>query len=155
MNFHIAQLNIAKGKAAIDSELMAPFVNELDRINALAENSPGFVWRLMEENGNATSIQFFDDPNLILNMSVWETAETLFEYVYKSAHAGVMSRRREWFEPLKEAYHVLWWIEAGTVPSLDQAKKKLEYIQAHGPSEHAFTFKKPFPVPAQPLQDIA
>jgi len=155
MTFHIAQLNIAEAKAPIDSELMAPFVNELDRINALAESSPGFVWRLKEENGNATSIQIFDDPNLILNMSIWETKESLFEYVYKSAHAGVMSRRREWFEPMKEAYHALWWIEAGKVPSLEEAKAKLEYLQKNGPTEHAFTFKKSFPVPTQLMQDIA
>lgn len=153
MTYQLAQLNIAKAKALIGSVLLAPFVAELDRINTLAEQSPGFIWRLEDESGNATSIQIYDDPNMIINMSVWENTEALFDYVYTSAHTGVMARRREWFEPMQEAYHVLWWIDAGSIPNLEQAKQRLEYLRAHGPSAYAFTFKKPFPAPVDEFKD--
>ncbi|MBO6520989.1 MAG: DUF3291 domain-containing protein [Rhodospirillales bacterium] len=147
MTYHIAQLNIAQGLGEMDSEIMAPFVAELDRINALAERSPGFLWRLKDESGNATDIQVFDDPKIIVNMSVWESTDHLFEFVYHSAHTAVMARRREWFEAMKEAYNVLWWVEAGTEPTLVEAKARLEHLREHGPTPHAFTFKKPFDAP--------
>ncbi len=144
---HIAQLNIARAVDDIESETLAPFVAQLDEVNALAESSPGFVWRLKDDAGNATSINVFDDPRVIVNMSVWQDIEALKGFVYKSSHSSVMARRREWFEVMTTPYHVLWWIEAETEPSLGEAKSRLQHLQTHGPSAHAFTFKTPFPSP--------
>ncbi len=155
MKYQIAQLNIAKGLGDMESEIMAPFVAELDRINELAEQSPGFVWRLMDESGNATSIDVFGDPRIIVNMSVWETPDHLFEFVYHSAHTGVMARRREWFEAMKDAYNVLWWVPTGTEPTLEDAKARLEHLRTHGPTPHAFTFKKPFDPPMDSDEAVA
>ena len=145
--FHLAQLNIAKAVDDMDSDTLAPFVAQLDEINALAEASPGFVWRLKDESGNATSINVFDDPRLIINMSVWEGIEPLSDFVYKTAHTKVMARRREWFHVMEEAYHVLWWIDVGTEPTLEEAKSRLRHLEENGASEFAFTFKSPFPKP--------
>ena len=146
--FHLAQLNIATAIDDIDSPTMAPFVALLDEIIALAEASDGFVWRLDDEIDSVPSISIYDDPRVIVNMSVWEDLSTLQDYVYKSAHTQVMARRREWFLAMKEAYHVLWWIEAGVDPTLVEAKERLDHLRLHGPSEFAFTFKSPF---AQPM----
>ncbi len=145
--FHLAQLNIATAIDDIESEALAPFVALLDEINALAEESPGFVWRLQEEIGDGSSIDGYENPRVIVNMSVWEDVGPLMDYVYKSAHAKVMARRREWFDVMKEAYHVLWWVDAGAEPTLAEAKARLEYLRAHGPTDHAFTFKQQFQKP--------
>ncbi len=149
--FHLAQLNIARAVDDMASETLAPFVALLDEINSLAERSPGFVWRLKDETGNATALSFDGDQRIIVNMSVWQDIAPLADFVYKSAHTGVMARRREWFEVMKQAYHVLWWIEAGTEPTLEQAQKKLNRLQSHGPSQQAFTFKAPFLKPLATL----
>ena len=123
---------------------MEGFVSRLDTINALAESYDGFVWRLKDDSGNATNIVAFDDPMLIVNMSVWESPEQLKHYVYKSAHVEVMRMRKEWFELMKAAYYVLWWIPAGHEPSLAEAKAKLELLQKDGPTPAAFDFKNLF-----------
>lgn len=146
--YHLAQLNIAHAVDDIESQTMAPFVALLDEINALAESSPGFVWRLKDEAGNATSIDVFGDPRIIVNMSVWENTEPLMSFVYKSAHTPVMARRRDWFDVMTDAYQVLWWIEEGTEPTQDDAKERLEHLRKHGASPFAFTFKSRFPAPA-------
>ena len=111
--WHIAQLNVGQILAQTDDPVMADFMNALDRINALAEASPGFLWRLQGDNGNATEILTTPDPYFLINMSVWRSIEELFEFVYRSAHTGFMVRRREWFERPSEAYQVLWWVPAG------------------------------------------
>lgn len=129
---------------------MAEFANNLDRINALAEASPGFVWRLQTEAGNATAIRPFEDENLLVNMSVWRDVESLKAYVYDSAHVGFMRRRREWFELMKEAYLVLWWVPKGHRPDIAEAIARLELLKAKGPRPEAFTFAQPFPPPRKP-----
>ena len=145
MAWHLAQLNIARPRAPVDSPLLAEFVAQLAEINALAESSPGFVWRLVGDNDNATGIQVAD-PTIIVNMSVWQTPEHLFDYVYKTAHTKVMARRREWFERMA-TYMVLFWIPAGTIPTVDEALAKLAVLEANGPSPEAFTFKQRYPAP--------
>ena len=145
--YHLAQLNVAHAIDDMESPAMAPFVALLDEINALAESSPGFEWRLKDDTGNATSINVFENPRAIVNMSVWSGIEPLKDFVYRSAHAPVMARRREWFDVMANPYHVLWWIDADVEPTLQEAKERLEYLQTQGASEFAFTFKSPFPKP--------
>jgi hypothetical protein len=146
-DFQLAQLNIARALAPMDDPLMAEFVARLDEVNALADSSPGFVWRLQDESGNATSIQAFDDPRLLANMSVWESLEALFSYVYRSDHTKVLARRREWFEMPNGPQLVLWWVPSGHRPDLAEAKSRLERLTRDGPTADAFTFKKHFPPP--------
>jgi Domain of unknown function (DUF3291) len=146
-DFHLAQLNIAHAIAPIDAPELADFAAALDRINALADASPGFVWRLAGDSGNATDVRTGDDPRLLVNMSVWRSAEALFEFTYRSGHIEIMRRRREWFVAPTAAYQVLWWIPAGHVPTVDEAMARLEHLRAHGPTAHAFTFKQRFAAP--------
>jgi hypothetical protein len=142
----LAQLNIARLAAPVDSPELVDFVANLDRINALADAAPGFVWRLQTEDGDATAIRHFGE-DYIVNMSVWRDIESLHDYVYRSAHVKVMRRRKEWFERMREAYMVLWWVPAGHRPSLDEAEARLRSLREKGPSVDAFNFKKPFPAP--------
>lgn len=146
-DWHIAQLNVGRAVDDVDSPQLADFMSNLDRINALAEESPGFVWRLQSDEGNATDIQVADDPRFIINLSVWETPETLFEFVYKTAHTKIMARRREWFEKPTLAHQVLWWIPAGHIPTPEEALAKLAVLDRLGPTLSAFTFKERFPPP--------
>ncbi len=145
--WHIAQLNVATAVAPLDSPALADFMAALDDVNALAEASPGFVWRLESDGGNATDIRVGDDPKFIVNMSVWSSVEALFQFVYRSMHTKVMARRRDWFDKPVEAYQVLWWVPAGHAPTLDEAMARLAHLRAHGPSAHAFTFKERHPAP--------
>jgi hypothetical protein len=147
MTWHIAQLNVAHPLAPIDSPQLEAFVAQLDEINALAERSAGFVWRLASASGNATDIQVQDEPALIVNLTVWQSVEALFDFTYRTAHAKVMARRREWFARAVEAWMVLWWIPAGQVPTLAEARARLAHLREHGPSAHAFTFKERHPAP--------
>jgi len=146
-SYHLAQLNIARLVAPIDSPVLADFVALLDEINQLADQSPGFVWRLQSSDGNATSIRPFDDDHILVNMSVWQSIEQIRAYVYKSAHSAVMRRRREWFEPMKNGYMVLWWVPSGHVPTVAEAKERLEILRTHSDTAAAFTFKHPFAAP--------
>jgi hypothetical protein len=146
-DWHLAQVNIGRLVAPRGDPRVTPFFEALDRINALAEASPGFVWRLKDEAGNATSIQYSPDPLLIPNMSVWTDAESLFDFVYRSAHTPVMARRRDYFERFEGAYQALWWIPAGTVPTVNDALSRLWMIDRFGPTQDAFTFKARFPKP--------
>ncbi|MCG2586805.1 DUF3291 domain-containing protein [Massilia sp. TS11] len=152
--FQLAQLNIATMKAPLDSPTMADFVGNLDRINALAEQSPGFVWRLKDEAGDATAIRPFGDEVLI-NMSVWRDVASLSEFAFRSAHVEIMRRRREWFERMGEAYAVLWWVPAGHHPTAAEAAERLALLQAQGPSPQAFTFRSAFPPPDAPAPAAA
>jgi hypothetical protein len=120
----------------------------LEPVNALADASPGFVWRLQTDEGDATSIRPFDDERIIVNMSVWESIEALWSFVYDGRHLDVMRRRREWFTRLGEAHQVLWWIPAGTIPASADIRDRIDHLRANGPTPHAFTFKRHFPPPS-------
>jgi len=144
MEFYLAQLNIGRILAPMDSPLMSDFVANLDRINALAERSDGFVWRLKDDSNNATSIRIYDDDFLIVNMSVWENAEALFRYVYQSDHVEIFKRRKEWFETMPEMHVALWYVPCGTTPTVAEAIRRLDYLRLHGESPYAFTFRSKF-----------
>jgi hypothetical protein len=148
--YQLAQLNIGIIKGSMDSPVMADFAANLDRINALADAFPGFVWRLQTEEGDATSIRPFENENLLVNMSVWRDVPSLTKYVYNSAHVELMRRRREWFERMQEVFLVLWWIPAGHRPTVPEAIAKLEALRANGSTADAFTFRQAFPPPDAP-----
>lgn len=147
-DWQLAQVNIAKLLKPEGDPSVQEFFDNLDRINALAEQSDGFIWRLKEEDGgNATGIAVSPDPDLIINLSVWRDAETLFEFAYKSAHTPVMAKRRQWFTRFEGAYQALWWVPAGHQPDISEALSKLWMLDRYGPSQQAFTFKARFPEP--------
>ncbi|MCU0886134.1 MAG: DUF3291 domain-containing protein [Beijerinckiaceae bacterium] len=145
--WNLAQINVGRLVAPAGDPQVAPFVAALDRINALADQAPGFVWRLQSDSGNATDIQSTPDPLLLVNMSVWSDAESLFEFVYRSAHTSVMTKRRDFFERFPGAYQALWWVEAGHVPTVDEGLARLWRLDRYGPTREAFTFKTRFPAP--------
>jgi uncharacterized protein DUF3291 len=142
---HLAELNVGRTVAPIDDLLMAEFVDNLERINALGDGSPGFVWRLSDETGSATSIRAFEDPRMILNLTVWESIEALREYIYRTDHVEYLRRRREWFVPLDGPSLVLWWVPTGHIPTVEEALERLARLGADGPTADAFTLKTPFP----------
>lgn len=146
-NFYLAQVNIARAKGPMDSPVMKGFVDQLDRINALADHSPGFVWRLQTEEGDATSLQVFADERIIVNMSVWESLEALKSYVYSGEHLEVLKNKKNWFDKMPGPILALWWIPAGTIPTVDDAKRALETLKTKGPGAAAFSFARPFPAP--------
>src|SRR6266508_360181 len=149
-SLHIAQVNIGRMKAALEDPVMAGFVARLEEINALADNSPGFVWRLQTSEGNATYLRPYDDERILVNMSVWATIEALRDYVYRTAHAELLQQRQKWFDKFTGIYVALWWVPAGHIPSVEEAKKRLAYLDEHGPTQFAFTFKTVF----QPDQEF-
>ena len=150
--YHLAQCNIGRAKGPIDGPVMAGFAARLDDINALADGAPGFVWRLQTDEGNATSVQAFEDNLILFNMSVWESPEHLRSFVYRSDHASVMRQRKSWFERFDGVYLVLWWVPAGHIPTVNEAKQRLAHLQANGESAHAFSFARIFPPPSQAEQ---
>jgi len=147
VGFHVAQVNVARLREPLDRPSMQTFVDGLEPVNALADASPGFVWRLQTDDGDATSLRVFDDDMLIVNMSVWGSVEALREFVFRSEHAGYLRRRSEWFEKLAEASTALWWIPKGQIPTVEGAKAKLESLRARGSSKEAFTLRDSFPPP--------
>ena len=146
--FHLAQINIARMLAPIDDPVMAEFVANLPPINALAEGSPGFVWRLQSNNGDATSIKVYDDDMIIINLTVWESPEALRAFVYKSDHYQFLRDRKRWFDLFKGPYYAMWWVPAGHIPGTKEAKERLEHLREHGDSPYAFSFKNVFAAPA-------
>ncbi len=144
--YQLAQLNIATLLEPLDSPRLADFVANLDRINELAEQSPGFVWRLKDDAGDATAIRPFGD-NIVVNMSVWENIESLHSYAFRSAHVEILRRKREWFENMSEAYAALWWIPRDHRPTIEEAAERLASLRAYGSTANAFTFRKSFPAP--------
>jgi hypothetical protein len=152
-HYHLAQVNIGRAVAPMDSPEMAGFVAQLAPINALADRSPGFVWRLQTADGNATSILPYDDPRININMSVWESVETLKEFVYKTGHIVPLRDRLKWFEKPVEAHMTMWWIPAGHIPSVDEAKERLQFRRTWGDTAVAFSFSNPYPPPDEPLGD--
>jgi hypothetical protein len=147
--WHIAQLNVGRAVAPPGSPELADFMGALDRINALADAAPGFVWRLQSASGNATDILVSDDPRSLVNMSVWASVESLFAFVYRTAHTAVMQRRREWFERPAEAHQVLWWVPAGHIPTIEEALERLAHLRREGPTARAFTFGRRYPPPGE------
>ena|SRR5687768_414712 len=147
--YHIAQINIARMLAPITEPVMAEFVAQLAPINALADQSSGFVWRLQSESGDATSIKVYDDDRIIVNLTVWESVDSLREYVYKSAHYGVLRDRKRWFDKFDGAYYALWWVPVGQYPPIEDGKERLDYLRKHGDTAYAFSFKYLFPKPAE------
>ena len=147
MDFQLAQLNVARWAVDPNSPAAAGFVDNLDRINALADSSPGFVWRLQTADGDATGIRAFDDPLLLVNLSVWKDAASLREYVYHSGHLEIMRRRIEWFEKVDEAHLVLVWLPIGHEPPLSEAEDRLTLLRARGPTGKAFNFRDMLPAP--------
>ena len=148
LNTHqIAQINIGRTVAPLTDPRLAGFVERLAEINALADRSPGFVWRLQTEAGDATSLTPFDDPRIIVNMSVWEDFASLHDYVYRSAHNQVLRQRKQWFEKFPGPYYALWWIPRGHIPTIEEAKQRLTHLTNHGPSPEAFWFGTSFTDP--------
>jgi uncharacterized protein DUF3291 len=143
--YQLAQLNVAELKAPLDSPMLKDFVDNLDRINALADGSPGFVWRLMGDGNDATEVRPMGEK-IIVNYSIWRDVETLRHFVYKTVHIEILKRKREWFERMSLP-HVLWWVPAGHIPSVQDAVAKLAYLRANGPSADAFHFGEIYSAP--------
>jgi hypothetical protein len=141
---HLAQLNIAKIRYPLDSPHMFGFVDNLEPVNQLAESSEGFIWRLKDDSGDATNIQAFDDPDLIVNMSVWQTADNLKNFMFRTHHKDFLGRKKQWFHPLKEDSYVLWWVPKGHTPTVKEALERLTHLREHNDSPYAFTFKRNF-----------
>jgi hypothetical protein len=148
--YHLAQVNIAQMRAPLDDLLMADFVSQLAAVNAAADASPGFVWRLQTEQGDATYLRPYDDPTVLFNLSVWASVEDLSRYVYRSRHVSVLRDRQRWFQKMEKPHAALWWVPAGHIPSEEEAKSRLAHLQERGPTPVAFTFDRAEPPPAQP-----
>ena len=148
MNFHLAQINIGRILAPVDDPKIADFIAQLDEINAIADSAPGFVWRLQSSSGNATDVPYNDDPFVLVNMSVWESAEFLRDYVYASRHIDLLRDRAKWFEKMEKPHYCLWWVPAGHIPTVAEGRERLEHYQTHGPTPFSFWFGKQFPAPA-------
>ncbi len=146
--WEIAQLNIGRTVAPVDDARLDGFTSRLDEVNALAEGSPGFVWRLQSESGNATDIKIDEDPLVIINLTVWRTIDDLFAFAYRSSHNTLFKRRFEWFERWPGPSTVLWWQPAGSIPDPLDGRRRLRLLAEHGASPEAFTFKQPFDPPA-------
>ena len=149
--YHIAQVNMGRFIAPADDPVLARFFAYLPTVNALAEVSPGFVWRFQTYEGNATSFRAYDDDRIIINFSVWESIEALKNFVYKGDHQYVMRKRKQWFENMAEQYQALWWVPVGHIPAWDEAQERLDYLRGHGETAHAFSFRKPFTPEGAPL----
>jgi hypothetical protein len=152
VSYVVAQVNIGRLLAPVDSPQLADFMAALDPVNALADAAPGFIWRLQTEDGNATAVQAFewdagDSAGVIMNMSVWESVDDLGAFIYSEPHRQVMRRRREWFQRMAVAYTALWWIPRGTVPTTGDAEERVCHLRLHGPTPQAFTLRTHFPPP--------
>ena len=149
MNHHLANMNIARFRYQPDDPRLADFVNNLEKINALGEQAEGFVWRLKDDSGNAIAVRAYEDPRIILNLSVWRSIEALQIFAYRSEHVQFFRRRQEWFEEHRLPALALWWVKAGHIPTPVEARQRLETLIAKGPTSEAFTFKERFPPPIQ------
>ncbi|MGV9563943.1 DUF3291 domain-containing protein [Streptomyces sp. NPDC003480] len=143
--YELAQVNIARLTAPLDSPRLKDFVDALDPVNAVADASDGFVWRLQGDSGNATDVPVLGDEWLIVNMSTWRDTDALTAFMYQGRHRELLARRREWFERLEEAVTALWWVQAGHRPTVAEAEERLLHLRAHGPTPHAFTLRTSFP----------
>ena len=147
MLYHLAELNIARFRLPQAHPDNADFIASLDRVNAIAEQSPGFIWRFTGDGNDAMDVQAFDDPHIASNLSLWKDVESLSAFVYKNKdHQSMLKRRKDWFEKM-EFYVVLWWVKVGSNPSLDEAKERLALLSSEGPSIRAFNFRHVFSMP--------
>ncbi|GAA4980028.1 DUF3291 domain-containing protein [Pseudonocardia tropica] len=154
MSFELAQVNVSRLLAPLDSPQLAEFVAALDEVNASGDAAPGFRWRLQTEDGNATAVQAFgwdvaDSYGVIVNLTVWSSVEALADWVFSGPHLAIMRRRREWFQKAAEATTALWWVPAGHRPSTEEAEYRVRHLRNDGPTPTAFTFRRPFPSPAE------
>ena len=147
--YHLAQSNVARMRGALEEPVMSGFVARLESLNELADRSPGFVWRYQTDADDATEIRVFNDELILFNMSVWESIESLENYVYKSSHVEALQQRAAWFERPTRAPLVLWWVRAGHIPSVEEAKQRFDRLWEQGPGEPAFTFRDRFPAPGE------
>jgi hypothetical protein len=145
MSYYLAQVNIGRILHPIDDPRMSGFVSQLDPVNALADAAPGFVWRLQSGSGNATDVAYNEDPFMLVNMSVWESLDTLRDYTYSARHIGVFRDRARWFEKMDKPTYCLWWVPAGHIPTVAEARERLEHYQLHGATPYSFWFSQPFP----------
>ncbi|NJO80119.1 MAG: DUF3291 domain-containing protein [Cyanobacteria bacterium RM1_2_2] len=146
-NYYLAQINIALMKAPLEDPIMAEFAAALNEVNAVADHSSGFVWRLQSSSGNATDIQAYPDPRMLVNLSLWQSVEQLKVYVYQSLHGNFFVRRRQWFEKYQGEHFAMWWVPAGHLPTVEEGKAKLEHLALYRDSPECFTFAKPYPPP--------
>jgi len=146
---HLAQINIGRIVAPVDDPKIAGFMAQLDEVNALAEAVPGFVWRLQTSSGNATDVPYNDDPFVLVNMSVWESVETLRDYVYRSRHVEVLRDRAQWFQKMEKPHYCLWWVPAGHIPTVAEGRERLEHYQEHGPTPVSFWFSEQYDAPVE------
>lgn len=146
--YQLAQINVARMIGTnIEDPVMNEFVSHLDSVNQLAEKSDGFIWRLKDDENNATSFNPLNDEQVIINLSVWENIESLEHFTYKTLHVDFLRRRREWFQKYGKAHYAMWWIKNNEYPGIDEALKRLEYLQEHGSSSYAFNFQHVFQSP--------
>jgi len=145
--YHLAQANVARTRAPLDSPVMADFLHRLDAVNAAADGNPDFVWRLRTSEGNSVAIRAFDDERILFNLSVWRTIEGLQRYVDSAQHLEVFQSRRDWFEQPTRSPIALWWIPAGEIPTIEEGRRRLELLWAQGPTRYAFTFRSAFAAP--------
>ncbi|MGZ5897202.1 MAG: DUF3291 domain-containing protein [Rhizomicrobium sp.] len=149
---HLAQFNIARARYPVDDPRMAEFVDNVDRVHKLADQIDGFVWRLADESGHAMNIRVYDDPAILPNLTVWENVAALERFVWQTLHKRFYGRRDEWFAPIEGPKLVLWWIPAGHRPDMSECVERLDYLKAHGPSDHAFGWER---IPAAQLWKTA
>lgn len=151
---HIAQLNISRLLASLDTPEMKEFVDFLEPVNKFAEESPGFVWRMKGENGEASSLLAspFDDPMIVTNLTVWADIPSLQAFVYKSVHRYFLQNRRQWFARVATNQFVMWWVSPGVIPTLTDAKDRLQRLEAEGPSPEAFTLQQAFDARGKPIE---
>ena len=147
--YELAQTNIGRARWRIEDLRMGGFVGRLAEINELAERSPGFIWRLQDDGGNATHLKVTDDPRVIINLSVWRSVDDLREFTYRTAHVEPFRLRRDWFEAWEGPHLAAWWVPAGRRPTIQDALTRLDLLARHGPTPEAFTLKQPFPPPAR------
>ncbi|MDH3532832.1 MAG: DUF3291 domain-containing protein [Gammaproteobacteria bacterium] len=149
-HYHLAQANVARMRAAMDDPRMQGFVARLEPLNEIADTSPGFVWRYETAEGDTTEAEVFEDELILFNMSVWESVEALEQYAYRSQHVEAVQRRAEWFQRMDKSPLVLWWIAAGHLPTVLEARQRFDKLWQDGPSAEAFTFRHRYPPPAVP-----
>lgn len=146
--YQLAEINIARMKGVtINDPIMKEFVDNLDKVNEIAEKSGGFVWRLKDEDNNATNFNPYNDEQIIVNYSIWDNIETLEHYMYKTFHSEFLKRRKEWFQTFGQVSTAMWWVKKGEIPDITEAMEKLDYLQKNGASEIVFNFKQKFPKP--------
>ena len=146
MMFHLAQVNVAVAKYADDDPRFAGFVDNLDRINAIADQSTGFVWRYTSDDDDAEAKRIFASDTLLFNMSLWQSIDALKQFVYESDHLGILRQRGDWFVPQKHPVMALWWQPEGQIPSVAEAKRRLDCLAERGSTDEAFTFRSSFAI---------